>query len=75
MESGDRSILEHELAGPIGRAVSQWCRKNGITDEVYVSAEVRRPTCYVDDDGVVHTGIVVTVDCTIADDDDTDDEF
>lgn len=77
MDEADRKILEHELAGPVGKAVSQWMRKNGIDEPVIVQAQVSQPTCYIDDEGVSHSGKLVTVNCRIVDepDDIDDDDF
>ena len=70
MDYADKKILENEIAVPLGKAVSQWIRKNGIDCPVYVSAEVSQPSCYIDEQGVSHVGKLVTVDCEIADDED-----
>ena len=72
MDSDDRRILENEVARTVGTAVSRWMKKNGIDDDVNVSAVVMRPTLYVDETGVSHTGPLTIVDVDIACDDDED---
>lgn len=73
MDSDDRRILENEVARTVGTAVSRWMKKNGIEDDVNVSAVVMRPTLYVDETGVSHTGPLTIVDVDIACDDGEDD--
>lgn len=71
MDYSDRKILEHKLAVPIGKAISDWLRDNDLQDmPVVVGASVVRPSLYVDEKGVSHTGHVVLVDIEIDDDDD-----
>lgn len=74
MDISDRLIIENELAAPIGRAVSQWMRKNGIEQPVTVTATVSRPTCYVDEQGVAHNGPLVVCNVRIIEDDEYYDE-
>ena len=72
MDADDRKILENEVARSIGKAVSQWMKKNDIEDSVTVSAAVIRPTLYVDETGVSHTGPLTIIDVSIADDEEDD---
>jgi len=73
MDSSDKAILENEVARSIGKAVSQWIRKNGIEGDVTVTAAVIRPTLYVDEQGVSHNGHLTVIDVSL--DDDDDDEY
>lgn len=70
MDMDDKRIVEGELAGPVGRAVSQWMRKNGIEEPVTVTATVSHPTCYVDETGVSHSGPLVVCNVHILDEED-----
>lgn len=72
MDSTDKKIMEHELAQPIGKAVSAWCKKNNIDVPVSVYSQVMRPTLYVDETGVSHSGNLIIIDVQIKDDDDFD---
>lgn len=74
MDTDDKRIVEGELAGPVGRAVSQWMRKNGISEPVSVTATVTHPTCYVDESGLSHNGPLVVCNVHIIDEDIDDDE-
>ena len=75
MEEADRKILEHQLAKPVAKAVSKWMKENGIEEPVFVNATVSNPSCYVDEQGVSHTGPLVVCDVRIADmDEDEDDD-
>ena len=75
MDQDDKKILESEIAVPVGRAVSQWLRKNQIEEPVIVQANVMQPTCYIDEAGVSHTGKLITVNCRIIEPDDDDDDY
>ena len=75
MESEDKEILAKVLASPIGDAVSQWAKKNGVEFPVEVYAELSTPTLYLDENGVAHNGNLVTVNVTLSDEDDDDDEY
>lgn len=77
MDDYDKQIYANELAIPLGKAISQWMRKNNVEEPVIVRATVTDPTCYIDEQGVSHTGRLVTVNVDIAeyiDDDDDDDD-
>lgn len=74
MDAEDKSILEADLAGPIGRAVSQWMRKHEVAEPVSVSATVSRPTCYIDESGIAHYGPLVVCNVQIIDDEYFDDD-
>ena len=73
MDENDKKILENEVARGVGKAVSQWMKKNGIEDNVTVTAAIIRPTLYLDETGVSHTGPLTMIDVNIMDDDDDDD--
>lgn len=73
MDDDDKLINKNLIARQIGRAVSEWVKKNSIEEDVYVVAEVSRPTLYVDEDGVTHTGSLIKVNVEMADDDEDDD--
>lgn len=75
MEQDDRLILENEAARSIGKAVFQWMKKNGIEDSVTVNAAVIRPTLFVDETGVSHTGPLTIIDVSIIDDDDSENDY
>ena len=75
MDINDRKILENEVARGIGKAVSAWMKKNGIEDSVTINAAIIRPTLYMDETGVSHTGPLTIIEVSIIDDDDDDDEF
>lgn len=72
MDLTDKKIVENEIAAPIGRAISQWMKKNDITEPVSISASVVHPTCYVDDNGLSHSGPLVMCNVTIIDEYDED---
>lgn len=76
MDSADKRILEHKLAKPIGKAVSEWLKENDLVDvPVIAAASVVHPSLYVDENGVSHTGHVVLIDVEINDGDDDDNEL
>lgn len=75
MDESDKRILEHQLAGPVAKAVCKWMKQNEVTDPVTVHATVTHPSCYVDEQGLPHTGPLVVCDVHIMDDDDDDDDF
>ena len=74
MDKVDREIAENVLAKQLGRIVSEWSKRHDVDGDVEVSALIQRPTCYVDEVGVVHTGMLITVDISIADDDFDDED-
>ena len=74
MDSADRKILENEIAVPVGKAISQWVRKNGIEDPVSVQVTVTHPTCYIDEVGVSHAGRLIVCNAEIMDMDDYNDD-
>lgn len=74
MDDDDKLINKNLIARQIGRAVSEWVKKNSIEEDVYVVAEVSRPTLYVDEDGVTHTVPLIKVNVEMADDDDDEDD-
>lgn len=73
MDADDKKIIENEVARGVGKAVFQWMKKNGIEDNVTVNAAIIRPTLFVDETGVSHTGPVTIIDVNVMDDDDDDD--
>lgn len=73
MDKEDRLILENFVAKSVGKAVSDWIKKNGITDDVFISAMVSKPTLYIDETGVSHTGPLITVEVSFEDSEDDDD--
>lgn len=74
MDYADKKILENEIATPIGRAVSQWMKKNRIEEPVSITASVVHPSCYVDEQGMSHTGPLIICNVRIVDDEEWDDE-
>lgn len=75
MDEANKKILQYEAAKTIGRAVSEWLKKNSIEEDVTVSAAVLHPTLYVDEIGVSHTGPLTMIDVCIDDDSDDDDNY
>lgn len=75
MDYADKKILENEIAAPLGRAVSQWMKKNHIEEPVSITASVVHPSCYVDEQGVSHNGPLVVCNVNIIDDDYDDEDF
>jgi hypothetical protein len=73
MDEEEKKILQYEVAKNIGRAVSEWMKKNEVEEDVTITAAVLHPTLYVDELGVSHTGPLTLVDVSIDDDDDDDD--
>lgn len=74
MDDADKKILENALALPIGKAISQWMKKNGVEEPVIVNALVSNPTCYIDEQGIPHTGPLITCRVSIVDEEDYDDD-
>jgi hypothetical protein len=70
MDEEEKKILQYEVAKNIGRAVSEWMKKNEVEEDVTITAAVLHPTLYVDELGVSHTGPLTLVDVSIDDDDD-----
>lgn len=75
MDYVDKKIMESEIAAPIGKAVSQWMKKNDITDPVSIHATVAHPTCYVDEQGLSHSGPLIICNVQIINDEWDDDDF
>lgn len=75
MDSADKKILEHQIAVPVGKAVSKWMKENGVTEPVAVNVMASTPSCYIDEQGISHSGplIVCNVDIVDYEDDDEDD--
>ena len=73
MEEEEKKILQYEVAKNIGRAVSDWMKKNEVEEDVTISAAVLHPTLYVDELGVSHSGPLTLIDVSIDDDDEDDD--
>ena len=73
MEEEEKKILQYEVAKSIGRAVSDWMKKNEVMEDVTISAAVLHPTLYVDELGVSHSGPLTLIDVSIDDDDEDDD--
>ena len=73
MEEEEKKILQYEVAKNIGRAVSEWMKKNEVEEDVTISAAVLHPTLYVDELGVSHSGPLTLIDVSIDDDDEDDD--
>lgn len=74
MDWADRKIVENKLAVPLAKAVSQWMKANEVTTPVAIDAHVVFPSCYVDEQGVSHTGPVIMCNVEVMDDFDDDDE-
>lgn len=72
MNKTDKEMVVGLLSKEVGRAVSQWAKKNAIQDSVVAEAYLSTPSCYVDESGVVHFGQLITVDIDIEDDDSDD---
>lgn len=72
MDEANKKILQYEAAKNIGRAVSEWLKKNEVDEDVAVTAAVIHPTLFVDEMGVSHSGPLTIIDVTIDDDDDED---
>jgi hypothetical protein len=70
MDEEEKKILQYEVAKNIGRAVSEWMKKNEVEEDVTITAAVLHPTLYVDELGVSHTGPLTLVDVSIDDEDD-----
>lgn len=75
MEEEEKKILQYEVAKNIGRAVSEWMKKNEVEEDVTITAAVLHPTLYVDELGVSHSGPLTLIDVSIDDDDDEDDDY
>ncbi len=73
MDEEEKKILQYEVAKNIGRAVSDWMKKNEVKEDVTISAAVLHPTLYVDELGVSHSGPLTLIDVSIDDDDEDDD--
>ena len=73
MEEEEKKILQYEVAKNIGRAVSDWMKKNEVEEDVTISAALLHPTLYVDELGVSHSGPLTLIDVSIDDDDEDDD--
>ena len=73
MDEEEKKILQYEVAKNIGRAVSEWMKKNEVEEDVTITAAVLHPTLYVDELGVSHSGPLTLIDVTIDDDDEDDD--
>ena len=73
MDEEEKKILQYEVAKNIGRAVSEWMKKNEVEEDVTISAAVLHPTLYVDELGVSHSGPLTLIDVSIDDDDEDDD--
>lgn len=73
MEEEEKKILQYEVAKNIGRAVSEWMKKNEVEEDVTITAAVLHPTLYVDELGVSHSGPLTLIDVSIDDDDEDDD--
>ena len=75
MDKDNKKIMQCQVAKMIGRAVSEWMKKNGIDEDVSITAAVMHPTLYVDELGVSHTGPLTLIDVDIEDEDDEDDDY
>lgn len=73
MDEEEKKILQYEVAKNIGRAVSEWMKKNEVEEDVTITAAVLHPTLYVDELGVSHSGPLTLIDVSIDDDDEDDD--
>ena len=73
MDEEEKKILQYEVAKNIGRAVSDWMKKNEVEEDVTITAAVLHPTLYVDELGVSHSGPLTLIDVSIDDDDEDDD--
>lgn len=78
MDSSDGKIFSYQLASSVGKAVSEFLSSHPEIpgDRVDIGADVVKPTMYLDEDGVPHSGRVVLVDVrfSVMDDDDDDDD-
>jgi hypothetical protein len=75
MDEDNKKILQYQAAKIIGRAVSEWMKKNAIEEDVTISAVVTHPTLYVDELGVSHTGPLTLIDVDIEEEDNDDDDY
>ena len=74
MDESDKKILENAIAVPIGKAVCKWAKMHNIDQPVIVHASVTQPSCYIDEQGVSHTGNLIVVDCDIVNEEESDDD-
>ena len=76
MDETDKRIIIATLSKQVGRAVQEWSKRNGIDADVCASVTKTHPSCFIDEQGVVHHDCdLVTVNIDIMDDDDDDDDF
>ena len=62
MEQTDKDILKGLLANRVGQVVCDVLSKHGYPEEdIHMDVMVSKPSCYVDDEGGMHNGRLITV--------------
>ncbi len=75
MEKTDMEIMQNLLAQRIGKVVAQVVGKvEALDEDIHIDVDVNTPSCYADDNGMIHTGRLITVCVAFAREEDIDED-